>query len=154
MNKKLLGGLILIIAISSILFYLLNPKGKKDPDTSPSTSQQNNTPTPNPNDPPRIVLTKPESLDNSIIATNIPIEITFNRPLENRGELKVKIEPEVTFKIELSSDRKTGIITFEKPLDLGMSYTLFIGPETKFDGLGRWGEEKVYHFKTIPYKGV
>ncbi|MBI2017948.1 Ig-like domain-containing protein [Candidatus Daviesbacteria bacterium] len=152
MKKKIFIGL--IIAVILPFFFYLNSKENKQ--SSITTQVQTNEPTPtsNPNDPPRIVSTKPEGLDNSIIATNIPIEISFNRPLENKGELKIRIEPEIAFKVELSSDRKTGIITFEKTLDLGMTYTLFIGPETKFDGIGRWGEEKVFHFRTIPYKGV
>ena len=69
-------------------------------------------------------------------------------------ELKIRIEPKIDFKVSVTNEGRTGVITFPKGLELGTSYTLFIGPETKFIGMGRWGEEKVFHFRTIPYKGV
>ena len=64
------------------------------------------------------------------------------------------MEPDIEIKAELSGDRKTAKIIPVKPYELGTTFTLRIGPETKFDGVGRWGEEKVYHFKTIKYTGV
>ncbi len=107
-----------------------------------------------PSDKPQIVSTKPSPLDETIVSATEVVEITFNRPLENVGEFKVRIEPKTEYKLELSGDRKTARIIPEKPYQLGTTYTLFIGTETKFDGVGRWGEEKVYHFKTITYRGV
>ena len=103
---------------------------------------------------PKIVSTKPDPLDENIITAEQIIEITFNRTVENTGELKIRIEPQTDFKTELSGDRKTARIIPRKPYALGTTYTLFIGPETKFDGVGRWGEEKVFHFRTIQYRGV
>ncbi len=102
----------------------------------------------------QIVSTKPNPLEDTIVGANDTIEITFNKPLQNTGEFKVKIEPKVDFKLALSSDRKTGKIIPNKPYELGASYTLFIGTDTKFDGVGAWGQEKIYHFKTIHYRGV
>ncbi len=105
-------------------------------------------------DKPTIISTKPNPLDETIVSATEVVEITFNRSLENEGEFKVRIEPKINYKIELSGDRKTARIIPEKPYQLGTTYTLFIGTETKFDGVGRWGEEKIYHFKTITYRGV
>ena len=110
--------------------------------------------TPSQTDKPQIVSTKPSPLDENIVSAVEVIEITFNRPLENVGEFKVKMEPDIEIKAELSGDRKTAKIIPVKPYELGTTFTLRIGPETKFDGVGRWGEEKVYHFKTIKYTGV
>lgn len=134
-----------IIAVILILFYL------KSLLTSPPATQ----PTPaTQNELPKIVSTQPEPLDDAIVSVEQIIEITFNRSLENVGEFKVRLEPQVDYKVELSGDRKTAKIKPTKPYQLGTTYTLFIGPETKFDGVGRWGEEKVFHFRTIKYTGV
>lgn len=153
MTKKIaLVFIIIIIIITVILIAKGNifmpwqkTSSQPTPTSQPSVSEK---------DPPQIVSTKPTPLDDAVISGTNTIEVTFNRPLENEGEFKVKIEPKVEFKVSVSNERKTGVITFQKPLELGMSYTLFIGPETKFTGMGRWGEEKIFHFRTIPYKGV
>lgn len=105
-------------------------------------------------DPPQIVSTKPDPLEDNIVSATEIVEITFNRPLQNSGEFKLKIEPKIDFKIELSSDRKTAKITPVKPFELGVTYTIFIGPDTKFDGVANWGQDKFYHFKTVKYTGV
>lgn len=120
------------------------------PSPSPSPSPQ----AISSSDKPTIISTKPNPLDESIITATEIVEITFNRSLENVGEFKLRIEPQIDYKVELSGDRKTARIIPEKPYQLGTTYTLFIGTETKFDGVGRWGEEKVFHFRTIPYRGV
>ena len=109
---------------------------------------------PSSSDKPQIVSTKPNPLDENIVSATEIVEITFIRPLENVGEFKSRIEPKIDYKVELSGDRKTAKIIPAKPYQLGTTYTLFIGTETKFDGVGRWGEEKIYHFKTITYRGV
>src|SRR3989338_11454833 len=83
-------------------------------------------------DPPKIVSTKPDPLEDNIISATDIVEITFNRPLENVGEFKSKIEPKIDYKVELSGDRKTAKIIPAKPYQLGTTYTLFIGTETKF----------------------
>lgn len=122
--------------------------------TVPPSNSNKATSAPSSSDKPQIISTKPNPLDENIVSANETIEITFNRPLENTGEFKLRLEPKIEYKVELSGDRKTARIIPLKPFFLGTTYTLFIGPETKFDGAGRWGEEKVYHFKTITYKGV
>lgn len=145
MNKKIviliviiLTALLAIIKLSSVNRPSLNTK-------APAVSEK---------DKPQIVSTKPDPLEEAIIGASDTIEITFNRSLENAGEFKVRIDPKVEFKLELSSDRKTCRIIPVKPYELGTGYTVFIGPETKFDGVGRWGEEKIFHFRTIKYRGV
>lgn len=105
-------------------------------------------------DAPQIISTKPDPLNEAVISTTEIIEITFNRPLQNVGEFKNKIEPKIDYKVELSSDRKTAKIIFQKSLDLGASYTLSIGSDSKFDGIGEWRQNKDFHFRTITYKGV
>lgn len=131
-------------------------QGNYKKSTTPTPSVQS-TPQPSQvsqNDKPQIISTKPDPLEDNIISATDTVEITFNRPLENVGEFKVRIEPKTDYKVELSGDRKTAKILTVKPYNLGTTYTLFIGTETKFDGVGRWGEEKVYHFKTIKYSGI
>ncbi len=134
----------------SIMVFILKNRIAILPSPSPSPSPQ----TVSSSDKPTIISTKPNPLDESIITATEIVEITFNRSLENVGEFKLRIEPQIDHKVELSGDRKTARIIPEKPYQLGTTYTLFIGTETKFDGVGRWGEEKVFHFRTIPYRGV
>lgn len=155
MTKKtlLISGIIILVIIAIAgLILTRNTEPAKSNNNSTSNAQKSNA---SEKDKPQIVSTKPEPLEEAIISATEVIEITFNRPLENVGEFKVRLEPEdVKYKLELSGDRKTGKIIPEKPYELGASFTLFIGPETKFDGVGRWGEEKIFHFKTIRYRGI
>ncbi|OGE24891.1 hypothetical protein A3C26_02725 [Candidatus Daviesbacteria bacterium RIFCSPHIGHO2_02_FULL_39_12] len=149
-SKKLILILIVVLICGGLLttFWknkkITTPMQVKNP-TARSITQ---------NDPPQIVATKPDPLENNIIASTDIVEITFNRPMENVGEFKSKIEPKIEYTVELSDDRKTAKIKPAKPYQLGATYTLFIGTETKFDGVGRWGEEKIFHYKTIAYRGV
>lgn len=106
------------------------------------------------NEGPQVVSTKPSPLDQTVLLPSQPVEITFNYPLQNTGEFKNRIEPKIDYKVELSSDRKTAKIIFLKPMDLGQGYTLFVLPDTKFDGAGNLGQDLVFHFKTISYKGI
>ena len=148
MRNKIIVGIILI---ALAFFVYSNVASQK---SAPQASSQS---TPKPiseTDSPQIISTKPDPLDNAIVSATETIEITFNRPLQNIGEFKNRIEPKIEYKVELSGDRKTAKIIFEKPLDLGTSYTLSIGPDTKFDGMGDWGQNKDYHFRTITYKGI
>lgn len=149
-----LSKIIIILVFSTIaigLFFVF----KKDEPSLTNQQQAQSSPAPiSQNDKPQIVSTKPDPLEDSIVSATDTIEITFNRPLENVGEFKSRLEPKIDYKVELSSDRKTARIIPTKPFQLGTTYTLFIGTETKFDGVGRWGEEKIFHFKTIKYTGV
>lgn len=134
-----LGGFVLVKSIS------------KTPNNSTTPTQKRQV---SENDSPQIVSTKPENLDQTIISASDIIEITFNKSLQNVPEFKIRIDPKVDIKVELSQDRKTAKIIPIKPYELGSSYTLYINPDTKFDGMGNWGETKTFHFRTIKYTGV
>ena len=146
---KKISGLIVIIVIIVMTVVMLNRARPVEPqpkvETTPQITQE---------DKPQIISTKPDPLEEAIISATEVIEITFNKPLENKGEFKLRIDPKIDFNIELSSDRKTAKIIPVAPFELGKTYTLFIGTETKFDGVGRWGEEKIYHVKTVTYRGI
>lgn len=145
---KLIIAFLIIMTVGVFLVkYKLKPEKVAPTQTNQTIQNQQN-------DSPKIVSTKPDPLENTIIPANQIIEITFNRTLENVGEFKVRIEPKIDFKVELSQDRKTGRVIPVKPYELGVSYTLTIGPDTKFDGVGAWGQTKDFHFRTITYKGV
>lgn len=155
-SSKIFILIIVAIFITASVFWFTGHFSKSD-----KNFETNNPLTPAPplnsdqsNESPRIVSTKPEPLENNIVSGKDTVEITFNRPLENVGEFKVRIEPKIDYKVELSGDSKTAKIIPAKPYPLGTTFTLFIGPESKFDGVGRWGEEKVFHFRTIKYTGV
>lgn len=102
----------------------------------------------------RIVSTKPDPLEEAVVSAAEEIEITFSHPLENEGQAKFRIEPKLDYKIVLSGDRKTAKIIPLKPYELGAGYTLFILPDSKFEGVGEWKREKIFHFQTIKYRGV
>lgn len=140
---------VLILWIAGGIWYF----SQKKEVTKPASSQKQATPDAATNTP-QIVSTNPSPLEDNIVSSNQTIEITFNRPLQNSGEFKLRIEPKIDFKIDLTQDRKTAKISFPKPLELGATYTIFIGPDTKFDGMGNWNQEKIYHFKTVKYTGV
>lgn len=149
---KIIKIIIIIIIITVILTGVFLWKNRTT--DNPSSSSPLPSTTISATAKPQIVSTKPDPLEDNIVGVSDIIEITFNRPLENVGEFKSRIEPKIDYKVELSGDRKTAKIIPAKPYQLGTTYTLFIGTETKFDGVGRWGEEKIYHFKTITYRGV
>lgn len=150
--KKIIIFITIIIVILTIGLAWKNkpqPKEPKAEQPKPKPAVQIKE-----SDPPQIISTKPDPLNEIIIPASEPIEITFNRPLQNVPEFKIRIEPKPDYKVELSPDRKTARIIFNKPLDLGGSYTLYIQSDTKFDGVGEWREDKTYRFRTIKYTGV
>lgn len=148
-NKKILV-LILIVVVT---FFLWTSQSK----TQPSESTQ--TPTPavsngSQNNSPWIISTKPDPLEEAVISAMEEIEITFSHSLENEGQFKIRLDPKTDYKIVLTQDRKTARIVPQKPYELGAGYTLFILPDSKFEGVGEWKEEKIFHFQTIKYRGV
>lgn len=154
-NLTLKWKIIIVILLGGVLvFFLLRAYSNKPEASAVPVKSVSPFSTPSQNDSPAIVSTKPDPLEDTIISAADIVEITFNRPLENVGEFKSRIEPKVDYKAELSQDRKTAKIIPAQPYQLGTTYTLFIGTETKFDGVGRWGQEKIYHFRTIKYTGV
>lgn len=148
-KKKLI--LIALIFIFVLSFYAYKKVSSTNP---PPVKQQVQEQKDISKESPRIISTKPEPLEDMIISATDIVEITFNRPLENVGEFKSHIEPKIDYKVELSGDRKTAKIIPAKPYQLGTTYTLFINPDTKFDGVGEWRQDKTFHFKTITYRGV
>ncbi len=150
MFRKLIFIAVIIFIIVITIIFLPRGASKENAQQPQATTQ----PQISENQPPKIVSTNPSPLEEAIIASDQQIEIVFNRGLENEGELKLRFEPKVEYKITLSQDRKTATISPQKPFELGIGYTLFILPDTKFQGTGEWKEEKIFHFQTIKYRGV
>lgn len=146
--------IILMIAVGIILTVISGRLLYHRPSITHTQPQTQTTEVSSQNESPKIVSTKPNPLNEAIIAADEIIEITFNRSLQNAPEFKVRIEPKTDFKVELSQDRKTARIIPVKPYELGASYTLYIGRDTKFDGVGEWGMDKTFHFMTIKYRGI
>lgn len=144
----------IIIAIGIILITFLSYKLRSKSEKPQSESQSSQPAQVSQNDKPQIVSTKPDPLEDNIISATDAVEITFNRSLENEGQFKIRIEPKVDYKIELINGKKTARIIPVKSYQLGFSYTLFIDPDTKFDGVGEWKQDKIFHFRTITYRGV
>lgn len=103
---------------------------------------------------PLVLTTNPSPLEDATILPTQIIELTFNYSLIAPSELKHKIDPPADIKIELSADRKTVKIVPVKPYHLGSGYTLFILPDTKFEGGRLLKDEKIFHFKIIRYRGI
>jgi hypothetical protein len=101
-----------------------------------------------------VLSTNPDNLDNATILPTQSLEITFNKPVENEGELKHRLEPQTDHHIEVSGDRKTVKVVPNKGWALGTTYTLFIQSDSKFREEGKLDHEIIYHFKTIDYKGI
>lgn len=137
---KKISIFVLVLIVAGIFWFFTQ---KKEP-TKPASQ----------NDTPKITSTKPNPLENAVVSATDVLEITFNKSLENIGEFKFRIDPKADIKIELSSDRKTAKIIPQTPFELGVTYTIFIGPESKFDGVGNWGKEAIYHFQTIKFRGI
>lgn len=148
-KKSLIIAAVVLLGLGFFFF-----KDMEKPILQALESGETSAPVISENDPPQIVSTKPDPLDEAIVSATEVLEFRFNRALENEGELKIKTEPENEYKIQLSQDRKVATVTPLKPFELGATYTLTIGRDTKFQGIGAWNQEKMYHFKTIKYRGV
>ena len=147
MGKKLfLIIAVILISLFLVLTYKKTTVEKPNQSPPPATTSEN--------EKPAIVATQPDPLEGGVVSGSQPIELIFNRGLENEGELKLRVEPPIDFKITLSQDRKTATLTPQKPYALGQTYTIFIKGDTKFTGYGEWREEKTFHFQTVKYRGV
>ena len=148
-NRKAIF-IVLILAAILLVFLMARRTLIKPQQTTPlpsaAPSQQS--------DSPKIISTKPDPLEEAVIFATEQIEITFSHPLENEDQFKNRMEPKTDYKIVLSQDKKTAKIIPQKPYNLGTTYTLFILPDSKFEGIGEWREEKIFHFQTIKYRGV
>ncbi|MFH0936706.1 MAG: Ig-like domain-containing protein [Candidatus Daviesbacteria bacterium] len=156
-NLSLKQKIMIIIAIlGAILIFIFQRGLYGSPQASsekviPQTKQEFKVEV---NKEPEVVSTNPNPLEETIILPSQKVEITFNLPLENADQFKNKLEPKIDYKIILSSDRKTAEVSPIPSFKLGSSYTLFIMPDTKFDGGKKLNREIIYHFKTISYQGV
>lgn len=150
MSKKLIIFAIITLAGAALI---LNAQGSKK--SSPPTSQKATAPTIQ-TDTPQLVATKPDPLDEAIIVPGQTVELTFNLAIENIGEFKHRLEPLTTkYQAKLSDDRKSVIITPSSgAFPVGTTFTLFVSPETKFDGGKRMNNELIIHFKTVDFRGV
>lgn len=154
--KNLKQKIMIAVAIIGALLILLFQRGiySKTVVESAIDKEPSNQTAVQQTDKPVVVSTIPSPLEEAIIVPTQVIEVTFNIPIENSGEFKHRIEPESDYTIKLSDDRKTVKIIPDPLLKLGTTFTLFISNETKFDGGKRLEQEKIYHFKTLEYKGV
>lgn len=103
---------------------------------------------------PRVVSTKPDSLDGAVILPTQIIEIAFNMPLENADQLKRSLDPKTNIEVKLSGDKKTAQIIPQPQFTLGGGYTLAILSDSKFEGKKLLGHDITYHFSVISYKGI
>lgn len=148
-NKKVVIPGVLILILISI--FVLKGSSKVTPKSTGSNTQSNQ------NQTPEVVTTNPNPLDQSIISSTESFSVTFNLPVQNPGELKHTVEPKMDYTLKLSDDRKTAIFTPNKPLPIGMEYTLHITGDTKMDGshgMVLLGQDLIYHIFTVPYHGV
>jgi len=101
-----------------------------------------------------IVSTNPDPLEGAVILPSQKLEVKFNK-IVAASEFKHRFDPEVEHEVEAinESSGTTIVIKFQKPLELGSGYTLFILSDTDSGGL-KLGQEYSYHFTTIRYKGV
>ena len=151
-TKTKLIVLFIALAVGSLVYFKpkienkFNKSALQNSQTEKTQNQQDESP--------RIISTKPDPLDETIVPATQVIEITFNKPLQNVPEFKLRIEPKYEYNVELSSDRKTAKIIPLKSLELGAAYTLYIGRDTKFEKTGEWGKDQTFRFRTVKYRGV
>ncbi len=143
-TKTLLVLILVILVLGGVILVKSQPK--KGSISTPSSMSQTQSP--------KISSTTPDNLDGATVLANQSITIVFNQPLENKDEFKIRLDPQIGYRLDLSGDRKTVKIIPDKPLNLGTTYTLFISVDSKFTGGGRLDGDKIFHFKTIEYKGV
>lgn len=145
--KSILALIAILILAVAIYLNKLKPNQTIKTETKPPISALQN-------ESPQIISTKPDPLEDAIVSGADPFEITFSKPLENVPELKNRIEPKLEYKVELSQDRKTAKFIPLKPYNLGTTYTIFIQPDSKFDGGGKLDKEYIFHIQTVRYRGV
>lgn len=149
-GKAKLIFVLVVIMIAVTGFVLINKPAGQD-QKSPTQEAQN--------DQLKIVSTDPDPLDDATILPTQSITITFNKVIP-KTEFKYKFEPEIAgAEVEAlnGSDSTNGIvmkISFKKPLDLGMGFTLKILGSTRTDKKENLDSDYNYHIKTIQYKGV
>ncbi len=141
------AGLILIGIFAKGLY---NNPDSQNQQTKGVQSAQNITP-----EIPRLVSTNPKNLkEGGIVVPTETVEITFSHPIENKGEVKSQIDPQVEYEVELANDRKTVLLKPKRPFPTGAGFTFIIKKDTKFDGGKRMEGDVDLHFNTIPHRGI
>ncbi len=159
MRSRNLILLLIIILLISGWWWLKKPSPANPPSASltPSPSQAPS------NQKPTIVSSIPPYGQDEppILLPTQNIEITFNMPLENTGEVKYQIDPKMEYSLKLSNDRQTVTFIAKSSYKLGTNYTLSIKPDTKFNINPGKNETKIIsdqtfdlHFKTLTYRGI
>lgn len=148
--------IIIIVTLAGAILIFIFQHGlySKPQPISPSSPKPTLEVQISPSEEPKVISTHPDNLDGTTLLPTQIIEITFNRPLENVGEFKNRLEPKTNYEVKLSDDRKTARIIPNPTFKLGAGYTIFILPDTKFYGKKTLGREIIYHFNTVSYKGI
>ncbi len=144
-NKALIIIAILIIGLG--LFLKKNNTSQATPTPSSQNIVQNDSN-------PKIVSISPKLGDGAYIAPTQTINITFNLTLKNAEQFKSKMDPDISYSVVLSEDKKTAKITPKTPYALGHGYTLYINQETSFDDGKSLGHSEHYSFQTVDYNGI
>lgn len=155
LNKRLIALIIAIIGGILLLIFRFG-LGVSDQQLNKQSSfaSQDNQPPFSQDQNPKILSTNPDLSNNPVISPTQVIEINFNKPLLNAPETKIRFDPELKYKIELSDDKKVAKISPIETFGLGQGYTLFILSSTKLENGSELGKEYHYNFQTIEYKGI
>lgn len=145
-------GVVFLLILGSVFLSALYLKNLSAPPPPPTTQTNQST---NNSEVATIISTNPSPLEGIIILPNQVIEVTFSDPLENEGELKHKISPQMEFEIKLSNDKKVVKFIPKRPYNMGTGYTLTIQTEqTKFITKKKLDKDYEFHFQTIKYQGI
>lgn len=127
-----------------------NPISIIDTDQPKQETQDPNKPALISSDPPELLEKKP-----LIFKPDQVIKLTFNVPLQNGPETKIRLDPPHEFEVTLTNESKTAVITPKSPYKLGQGYTLFIKADTKLQENGKLLEQDYnMHFNVINYSGI
>lgn len=150
MKKQIILG-VAILVIMVIVIYKVGLLKKENLMYQPEINSEQKS------DDLKIISTNPEPLDGAVILPTQNLEIKFNK-LVSVSEFKHMFDPELEHEVQADYDKISNTTTvkiiFKKPLDLGSGYTLFVLSDTNSEDNSRLGNEYVYHFSTIKYKGV
>lgn len=148
LNKRGVVFLLILGSVFLLTLYLKNLSAPPPPTIQTNQSTKNS-------EAATLISTNPSPLEGIIILPNQVIEVTLSDPLENEGELKHKISPQMEFEIKLSSDKKVAKFIPKRPYNMGTGYTLTIQTEqTKFITKKKLDKDYEFHFQTIKYQGI
>jgi hypothetical protein len=153
MNKKTLIAILTALGLLLIgIFY--QGLYRKEPEFKQQTVVETPSPIPNP-DEIMLVSTQPDLSQEPTISSLQPISLTFSYPLTFDPEKgRIKFEPEVDFKSELTNESKTLVVTPLEPFESGQNYTLHLTSELKFDKGKKLGKDIDLRFRVIKHSGL